>query len=53
VAELMVMASTDIIQLVTFQCFGAIYSGNGKRQWTPERNAIGHTHGSDSTGATA
>jgi hypothetical protein len=22
----------------------------GKRQWTPERNVIGHTHGSDSTG---
>jgi hypothetical protein len=26
-------------------CFGANYADNGKRQWTPERRAIGQTHG--------
>jgi hypothetical protein len=27
------------------QWLDGVYGGNGKRQWTPERNAIGHTHG--------
>jgi hypothetical protein len=34
-------------------CFDAIYDGNGKRSGQPERNAIGHTHGSASSGAKA
>jgi hypothetical protein len=25
------------------QCLDGVYGGNGKRQWTPERNALGNT----------
>jgi hypothetical protein len=32
------------------QCLGSIYSGNGKTQWTSEKNA-GHTHGCTPSGA--
>jgi hypothetical protein len=35
------------------QCLDAMYGGNGKRQRTPERNAIGHTHGNASSRAKA
>ena len=33
-----------IIHDVNLQRLGGIYDGNGKSMWTPERNAIGHTH---------
>jgi hypothetical protein len=33
------------------QCLDAIYGGNCKRQWTPEMDAIGHTHGRASSRA--
>jgi hypothetical protein len=32
------------------QCLDGIYSRNNKGQWTPERNGIGHTQGSASSG---
>jgi hypothetical protein len=37
----------------TLQCYDTIYGGNGKRQRTPERNDIGHTHGNTLSGAKA
>jgi hypothetical protein len=33
----------------SLQCLDGVDSGNGKRQWTPERNAISHTHARAST----
>jgi hypothetical protein len=35
------------------QCYDVIESAKGKMQWRPERNAIGHTHDSASSGAKA
>jgi hypothetical protein len=49
----MVRATTCIGRVPACIIRVMIYGGNGKLQWTPERNGIGHTHGSASSGANA
>jgi hypothetical protein len=48
-AEFMVMVRVRVRiavkVVVSLQCLDAIYSVNRYEEWTPERNAIGHTHG--------
>jgi hypothetical protein len=32
-------------EVAVLQCLDGVYGGNGKRQWTLEKNAIGHKRG--------